>query len=79
MIGAMAAELWPYILAAVVAVGGALGLYRKGAKKADARHAARAAKDYKDTRERMDETDISDDFDDAHDWLRERAKSDRDL
>lgn len=79
MIKMLVAELWPYIIAAVLAVGGALGMYRKGAKKADARHEARAAKDYRDTRERMNEADISDDFHTAHEWLRERNKSKRDL
>jgi len=58
MIGALLGSVWPYILAAGVAVAGVAGAYLRGRKDASDRAEKRAADEYIKTRREIDNADL---------------------
>lgn len=71
MIGAIIAEFWPQIGAAILTVFTGLGIYLKGRSDSKTKNKLEDANAYIETSERIDNVDLS--GDDAE-WLRERSK-----
>lgn len=69
-----------FALVVVAFIAAAIGLRWQGAQQAIERAKVRDLEGYQDTRRRMDDANADDlDADAARDWLRDRAKRDRDL
>jgi hypothetical protein len=75
MIGALLGDLWPYLIAAVTAIAGALGLYFKGRADAKAKRKADELKQEVKAHERINKADTGAGLDDDQriDRLREFA------
>jgi len=74
MISVLLGGVWPYILAAGVAVAAFIGAYLRGRKDATDKAEKRAAKTYIETRKEMDDANIPTHGADVDKWLRDRAK-----
>ena len=77
MSAALLGDLWPYLIAALAAVAGALGLYAKGRGDAKSKAETRDMREHIETRERMDDAEIHDDPDLARRWLQSRDPDQR--
>ncbi len=78
MIAALMAELWPYLITAMAALAGGVGLYLKGGSNAKAKAETRDLREHIETRERIDDADIvGDDPSAAARWLQSRNPDQR--
>jgi len=79
MIDLIIGNALPYILAAGALIAGVVTAYLRGRKDATSKAEKRAVDEYIKTRGRMDEVDIPTHGADVDKWLRDRAKSKRNL
>jgi len=78
MIAALLADLWPYLITALAALAGGVGIYIKGGSNAKAKAKTRDLREHIETRERMDNADIvGDDPSAAARWLQSRDPDQR--
>ncbi len=74
MLDLILGNVWPYVIGALTAIAGALGLYFKGRADAKAKRAVQDLTEHRDTVERvLDETPSADPADDIRRRMRERA------